>query len=47
MLKHIAEFFALEKDIRAAVPKSAVSFDNREAGRSPMHSRSGYEQSLV
>ena len=28
-------------------PKSVVSFDNREAGRSPMHSRSGYAQSVV
>jgi hypothetical protein len=47
MLKHVAEFFALEKDIRGAVPKSAVSFDNREAARSLMHSRSGYAQSVV
>jgi hypothetical protein len=43
-LKHIAEFFAIEKDIRG---RSAVSFENREPGRSPMHSRSGYAQSLV
>jgi hypothetical protein len=47
MLKHIAEFFSWRRTFAAAVPKSAVSFDNRKAGRSRMHSRSGYAQSVV
>jgi hypothetical protein len=35
MLKHIAELFAIEKDIRGRSPRSDVSFsfDNREAAR--------------
>jgi hypothetical protein len=44
---HIAEFFAIEKDIRDRSAEERLSFDNREAGRSQMHSRSGYAQSLV
>jgi len=42
MLKHIAEFFAIEKDIRGRSAEERCHSDNRRAGRSPMHSRSGY-----
>jgi len=47
MLKHIAEFFALEKDIRGRSAEERRLIRQREAGRSPMHSRSGYAQSVV
>jgi transposase len=45
MLKHIAEFVALKKDIhgRSAEERRLI----RQQGRLPMHSRSGYAQSVV
>jgi len=33
-----------EGHVAASSARSAVSFDNREAGRSPMHSRSSYDK---
>ena len=41
MLKHPPSSPPPQSTFAAAVPRSAVLFDNRETGRSPMHSRSG------
>ena len=46
-LERIAEFYAIEKDIRGRSAESGASSSSRKASRSPMHSSSGCAQSSL